>query len=364
MAGQADFEDSNIALLGSDLEKEVRKTAAETVEAYKGAGQAAGITIWRIENFQVVAWPEKQYGSFYAGDSYIVLNTYEVEDKLKYNIHFWLGESTSQDEAGVAAYMTVVLDDLLGTEPVQYREVQDHESDEFLALFKNGIRIMAGGVASGFNHVEPDSYTTRLLRVKGKANRLVVSEVTKAASSMNHGDIFIVDAGLKLYQWNGSESGPFEKNKAATVCTQIDAERDGQAEINVVEDGDEDDAFWEALGEGGAGDVGDAASGAGADEDAKADESKKLFKVSDADGSLDMDEVDDFNAELSSSDAFIVDVGSRVFVWVGKEASKNERRIAMRFATDYLARLGRPLHTPVSKIIEGNETEAFNNARN
>lgn len=38
----ADFEDSNIALLGSDLEKEVRKTAAETVAAYKGAGESEG----------------------------------------------------------------------------------------------------------------------------------------------------------------------------------------------------------------------------------------------------------------------------------------------------------------------------------
>lgn len=56
-----------------------------------------------------------------------------------------------------------------------------------------------------------------ILLLQGKAKNLVVSEVTKAAASMNHGDIFIVDAGLKLYQWNGSASGPFEKNKAANV---------------------------------------------------------------------------------------------------------------------------------------------------
>lgn len=357
----ADFEDSNIALLGSDLEKEVRKTAAETVAAYKGAGESEGITVWRIENFKVVPWPEKQYGSFYAGDSYIILNTYKVEDKLKFNIHFWLGESTSQDEAGVAAYMTVVLDDLLGTEPVQYREVQAHESDEFLALWKNGVRIMQGGVDGGFNHVPADKYATRLLRVKGKAKNLVVSEVTKAAASMNHGDIFIVDAGLKLYQWNGSASGPFEKNKAANVCAQIDSERDGQAQIIVVEDGDENDEFWAALGEGGAGDVADAGS-AGDDEDAKANDDKRMFKISDASGELVLTEVD-FGAALGTNDAFVVDAGSRVFAWVGKGASKNEKRIAMRYATDYLARHGRPLHTPISKILEGNETDAFNKAR-
>lgn len=31
------------------------------------------LVIWRVENFQRVAWPRDQYGEFYSGDSYIVL---------------------------------------------------------------------------------------------------------------------------------------------------------------------------------------------------------------------------------------------------------------------------------------------------
>jgi len=50
----------------------------------------------------------------YDGDSYIILNAYKKSpdsDVLSYDLHFWLGEETTQDEAGTAAYKTVELDD-------------------------------------------------------------------------------------------------------------------------------------------------------------------------------------------------------------------------------------------------------------
>ncbi len=86
---------------------------------------------------------------------------------LSHNIHFWLGAETSQDEAGIAAYKTVELDEGLGGGPVQYREVQGNESATFVALFKNrgGLEYLPGGVESGFRKVDRDAYVTRLLMV-------------------------------------------------------------------------------------------------------------------------------------------------------------------------------------------------------
>jgi gelsolin len=85
---------------------------------------AVGFHVWRIEKFTVKKWPKEKFGQFFNGDAYIVLRTYKVDDKFKYDVHFWLGAMCSVDEAGTAAIKTVELDDALGQVPVQHREVQ------------------------------------------------------------------------------------------------------------------------------------------------------------------------------------------------------------------------------------------------
>ncbi|CAK5122181.1 unnamed protein product [Meloidogyne enterolobii] len=86
----------------------------------KGIGQQRGLQIWRINKFALEDMPKEQYGNFYSGDSYIILNTKNIGE---WDVHFWLGRNTSQDEMGTAAIKTVELDDSLNGLPVQYREV-------------------------------------------------------------------------------------------------------------------------------------------------------------------------------------------------------------------------------------------------
>jgi gelsolin len=53
--------------------------------------------VWRIENFKVVPWAHP--GTFYDGDSYIVLHTFKKDpksEKLSHDLFFWLGEFTTQ----------------------------------------------------------------------------------------------------------------------------------------------------------------------------------------------------------------------------------------------------------------------------
>ena len=145
-AKKYDWQDSNIALFGSDTERQVKKASAETEPAWKGAGQSVGMQIWRIVKFKVTHWPKEDYGKFFNGDSYILLNTYKEKDSdaLLYDVHFWIGQYSTQDEYGTAAYKTVELDTLLDDKPVQHREVMNHESEMFKSYFKS-IELLEGG---------------------------------------------------------------------------------------------------------------------------------------------------------------------------------------------------------------------------
>ena len=110
------LKDSNVAALGSAEHHDSKRSAAEREVQFKGAGKKVGLEIWRVENIKATAmagprfgikkWPKRQYGTFYSGDSFICLSTTKdpESDKLFYDIYYWLGAESSQDELGVAAY--------------------------------------------------------------------------------------------------------------------------------------------------------------------------------------------------------------------------------------------------------------------
>jgi len=360
---QYNIADSNIANLGTDLEKKVKAEAAQHEHAWDGIGQKPGLEIWRIQQFKVVAVLPKTYGHFYSGDSYIVLHTYKAKpesEKLSYDVHFWLGTYTTQDEAGTAAYKTVELDDRLGGAPIQYREVQGYESERFLSYFKGNFRVLEGGVETGFHHVEAEKYTPRLLHLKGKRH-IRVFEVPLRRESLNSGDVFVLDAGNVVIQWNGSKAGVLEKNKGNELLSAIEGEREHvKLTRRVISEADDDADFWNFLG--GKGPIADAAAG-GSDLEAERANYGVLHRLSDAAGVLEFSEVAKGEkikrSLLDSSDAFVLFTGSQVFAWVGKNASVNEKQKALRFAQEYVTKNNLPPHTPVARILEGGENEVF-----
>jgi len=349
--------DSNIAGLGTDLEKKVRQNAAKNEPAWQNCGKEVGLKIFRIEKFQVKEWPVDHYGEFYSGDSYIVLNTYKLPGKpaLYWNIHFWLGAHTTQDEAGTAAYKTVELDDLLGGSPVEYREVMGHESPEFMKLFPKGIKILDGGIDSGFRHVEATAYKPRLLHIKGTKKNVCAIEVPMAGSSFNEGDVFLLDEGLKLTVWQGKSAGIFEKNKAMALVNAIKDERKGKPTIQTTMQGDDGAFPWDKVG-------GKPASFVPATPDDVPQGTKKLLRLSDASGKMTLKEEASgkvTRSMLDTNDVFIFDCVAEVYVWIGKGTTKEEKAGGISYAQKYLATAGRPLELPISRVLEGGENESF-----
>eukprot|EP00939_MAST-03C_sp_MAST-3C-sp1_P001382 g1382.t1 len=266
---QLKISETNMAFYGSDDHKKIRKMAAATEINWTGppkAGGAPDLWIWRVENnqggkspFGIRPWPKKEYGKFFCGDSYIVLKTFRKgkSPKLSHDIFFWLGTSSSIDERGVAAYKTVELDDFLGGSAKQHRLIQGHESERFLRCFRYPPIVMAGGIASGFKHVETNaakkkdgSKSAILRRIRKKGRRYIISQIPAKKSSLDAKDVFILDCGNTLYQYNGAQSSGFEKNRAQQECVKISKKRHKTSGIVVkhthVHDGD-DSKFWGIL---------------------------------------------------------------------------------------------------------------------
>ncbi|KAL0346231.1 UNVERIFIED_CONTAM: Villin-2 [Sesamum radiatum] len=335
-------------------------SSAKALEpAFQGAGQRVGTEIWRIENFQPVPLPKSDYGKFYSGDSYIILQTITGKGGgYLYDIHFWLGKDTSQDEAGTAAIKTVELDAVLGGRAVQYREPQGHESEKFLSYFKPCIIPMEGGVASGFRQPEEEEFETRLYICKGK--RVVkLKQVPFSRSSLNHDDVFILDTKDKIYQFNGANSNIQERAKALEVIQFLKEKyHEGKCDVAIVDDGKlqaESDSgeFWVLFG-------GFAPIG------------KKEMRLSmicphDASArnkSIIDGEVKNVDGELSKSvlennKCYLLDCGAEVFVWVGRVTQVDERKAANQVAEDFLASQNRPKSTHITRLIQGYETRSF-----
>jgi len=358
-AKKYDWKDSNLALFGSDTEKKVKKESAESEPAWNGAGQEVGLQIWRINKFKVESWPKEEYGEFFNGDSYIILNTYqnEGEDELNYDLHFWIGKYSTQDEYGTAAYKTVELDTLLDDKPVQHREVGSHESNLFKSYFP-AIKLMKGGADTGFRRVLPEAYTPRLFHVKKlekqkrKMNkRITVKEVSLKKANYSEDDVFILDLGNSIYQINGANSTHDEKYAAAQEVNNLLGSR-GKAKKSIIDGAPFDDP-----------DI------AGHFKDSEKKEKtvtewggNKLFVISDNDGSLDMDPVESVSKDsLDPNNVYVLDSEHGVYVWIGAEASVDERKNAMAYACNYLSKT-EYAWKPVSVIAQGKENDAFNAA--
>ncbi|KAF7033278.1 hypothetical protein CFC21_044390 [Triticum aestivum] len=327
--------------------------------AFQGAGQKVGIEIWRIEDFKPVALPKSDYGKFYSGDSYIVLQTTSPKGgAYLYDLHFWIGKDSSQDEAGTAAIKTVELDSVLGGRAVQYRELQGYESDKFLSYFKPCIIPMEGGFASGFKTPEEETFETRLYICKGK-RAIRIKQVPFARSSLNHDDVFILDTENKIYQFNGANSNIQERAKSLEVIQHLKEKyHGGVCDVAIVDDGKlqaESDSgeFWVLFG--GFAPIGKKTV---SDDDVVLETTApKLYSIND--GELKFEDIPLTKAVLENTRCFLLDCGAEMFVWVGRVTQLEDRKAVTKAVEEFIINQKRPKTTRVTQVIQGYESHAF-----
>ncbi|KAJ8778974.1 hypothetical protein J1605_013208 [Eschrichtius robustus] len=325
-----------------------------------------GVQIWRIEAMQMVPVPSSTFGSFFDGDCYIVLAIHKTGSNLSYDIHYWIGQDSSQDEQGAAAIYTTQMDDFLKGRAVQHREVQGNESETFRGYFKQGIVIRKGGVASGMKQVETNSYDIqRLLHVKGKRN-VVAGEVKMSWKSFNRGDVFLLDLGKLIIQWNGPESNRMERLRGMTLAKEIrDQERGGRTYVGIV-DGENEKAspqLMEIMNHV----LGQRTVLKAAVPDTVVEPALKaalkLYHVSDSGGNVVVREVATRPLTqdlLSHQDCYILDQGGlKIYVWKGKNVNAQEKKEAMSQALNFIKAKQYPPSTQVEVQNDGAESAVF-----
>ena len=249
------------------------------------------------------------------------------------------------------------LDDLLGGEPMQHREIEGKESRTFVNIFSDGITYLEGGVDSGFRKVsdeDDDLNIQRLYRVYKKKGEQTPRcfEVALECSSLNDSDAFLLDAGSKIYTWFGTNVSAFEKSKSATVAHNIKQTRLGSCEC-ILDVEDDNEEFWEILG--GRGEI-KAAGETAADNASLESVEKKMYVVSESGGPVKVTEVPFSRSSLASNDVFIIDtMKDDAFVWIGKDSSSAEKHQSMLISYRYLKAMDRYDSTCVTRVLEGQE---------
>ncbi|KAI1294118.1 putative actin-binding protein Fragmin [Xylaria venustula] len=372
-----DWRDSNVEFVGSEIDHKVKYNSAATEPAWQGVGETPDLHIWRIEEFEVVAWPKRRYGDFHEGDSYIILHSYKIgskdsEERLGHEIFFWLGIKTTQDEAGTAAYKTVELDEYLHGAATQHRELQKEPSGDFLALFPR-IRILSGGVRSGFTHVEAEEEpkdAVLLLRIfkhpqAKRADSIMVYEVEPKWQSLDENDVFVLERNDKIWVWQGKNCSPMEKAKAAQVVHDMTIAK--HSDVEVLSQSESRSRMVVSLlgGE----DTEGPFRAARPIVSRESQRPRRLWRLSDASGTLEFNVVkeghDIAKSDLDSNEVFLLDTGNRVWVWQGSGASRAEKAAWIQVAEAYVHHVGDASEngdtrvSPIAKVVEGNESLAF-----
>lgn len=312
-----------------------------------------GLLIWRIEQFELKPW--RDFGSFYTGDSYLILNSYHKERSMNIlrDIFFWIGSESTQDEYGTAAIKAVELDDFFEGLPVQYRETQFHESTRFLKLFDEygGVRYMEGGVDSGFRKVQEDKDSI-LFHIKGRRNP-VLQQVKLSGESLNQGDVFVLQTPQKIFLWIGKKANVMEKQKGNSVVSLLRSKHP-KSQFERLDYGETTPEFWEALG-------GEtpikSADEAGNDQEYETSKIRTIAELRDGKFVRIASGPAATKSLLKSDGIYVIVCGNQCVIYSGANSDKLASDHAMITAIDYFRENDIPSWIPAATVREGHQSE-------
>ncbi|XP_047387472.1 villin-like protein isoform X1 [Sciurus carolinensis] len=324
--------------------------------------------IWIIQNLKMVPVPEKAYGNFFEKHCYIILHVPQspkATQEASSDLHYWIGKEAGAEAQAAAGTFVQRLQEELGDWTVQHREVQGHESDCFHSYFHPGVIYRKGGLASDLKHVETNMYNIqRLLHIKARKH-VSATEVELSWNSFNKGDIFLLDLGMVMIQWNGSKISISEKSRGLLLtCSIRDRERGGRAQISVVDEQVEATDLMhimEAVLGRRVGSLHAAVPSKSINQLQKAN--VRLYHVYEKGKDLVIQELATRPLTqdlLQEEDCYILDQGGfKIYLWQGRMSNLEEKKAAFSRAVGFIQAKGYPTYTSVEVVNDGAESAAF-----
>jgi len=243
------------------------------------------------------------------------------------------GTESSQDEKAASAINAVKLDDEVGGKAIQVRVVQGKEPRHFIKMFGGKMVVFSGGKASGFKNMQDyDTYDqdgTRLFRVRTCSEDVRTTQIQpEEASSLYTEDVFILETPSNTWIWAGEESSSDEMNHAKVMAEIVSPGRD----VTTITEGSEPDDFWTSLG-------GKGSPSKLSNELQSPILEPRLFhcKLSEHTGKFRAYEIFNFEKDdMVEDDVMILDSGDEIYVWIGNDATENERKESLKLAENYI----------------------------
>ena len=319
------------------------------------------LIICRIEKLKLKRWPQESIGTFYEGDSFLVLRIKSEDEK---NAHVWTGKESSKDEISYVSYKVLQLDQKFENKLEIYYESQGRESELFKSYFEF-FTVVKGGIDSNLEQFQSKQYKAKLFHVHSIGAKLQSREITINRKNLDSGDAYLLDTGLKIFIWTGKKSNSFEKFHMGCLAQKIKDMRHNKITlITLYEDSTdaidiknkkEFDEFMEKYEEE---DIPEK------QESVIEVDKKVMMKLSDENGKFEMSEVPYNKDSLKSQDSFLVDRGDALIIWIGKEASKNEKKFARFYANKYIKQENRSSKLPIYIINEGRVSQELDKCFN
>jgi gelsolin len=110
-----------------------------------------------------------------------------------------------------------------------YREEEGSESELFISYFEEDLEYLFGGTETAFRKVEDITWEPRLYHIcrlvdhenPRKENNFYVSVVERNGNVLTHDDVFVLDMGHKIFQFNGHRADVPHRHFGTQFCFQI-----------------------------------------------------------------------------------------------------------------------------------------------